>query len=96
MLTSIIFFKGNYSELFWTSGSDQHNPKVFYWESTGVALGPLFNWAPGQPEYFGSWNCVALGHLDSYQWHDYDCGVDTMRYICEKRGNPLNLKYFVN
>jgi Lectin C-type domain len=83
--------KGAYDQSFWTSASDHDPQLIFYWESTGHAMGPFSNWAPGQPDNGASENatqqdCVALNSSDSYLWHDFDCKTNSLRYICEKRG----------
>jgi hypothetical protein len=60
---------------------------VFYWESTGHALGPFTYWKSGYPDNdFKGESCIALFPGQSYQWQDYHCS-ESMRYICEKRGS---------
>jgi hypothetical protein len=88
------FGKGAYDQSFWTSASDHYPQSTFYWESTGHAMGPFSNWAPGQPDNGAAENatqqdCVALNSSDSYLWHDVDCRSNSLRYICEKSGETF-------
>jgi hypothetical protein len=89
--------KGEYEESFWTSGSDNEAKNYFYWESTGHAFGPYYNWASGQPDdgatlNLTDQNCVVLDHENSYTWHDLGCKADQLRFICEERGEGLYLQ----
>jgi len=83
--------KGEYGESFWTSGNDNEAKNYFYWESTGHAFGPYYNWASGQPDdgaalNLTDQNCVVLDNANSYKWHDLGCTADQLRFVCEERG----------
>jgi hypothetical protein len=71
-----------------TSASDFGSTGEFYWDSTGVSIGPHVNWAENEPNNMNNTkNCIWLReHSGINQWEDITCLADTT-YICESTIN---------
>jgi hypothetical protein len=70
-----------------TSAGDFGSTGEFYWESSGLSIGPHVNWAENEPNGINNTqNCIRLKNSGMYQWEDVTSLYNAM-YICESTIN---------
>ena len=65
----------------------QYDSEISDWKWTDYneQLTMSSNWGRGEPNGFGSENCVSL-FPTSYDWVDVDCLRREFSFVCEKKG----------
>jgi len=70
------------SESFWISASDLYQEGDYFWDSTGLAVGPFSYWGPDEPSGSRDEHCVEMGAYINHLWNDVNCDQEKL-FVCE-------------